>query len=182
MPQRITIQVLTDMLGKMDIRHADEVHYLFVNNYIDFSDYRFSDEWFTESYITDYNEAFSNGYDLRELNGYIIEALEEWKQDAPYKYRKAKGDLVFWINDTIPAFEPSMGKEITAAYETAVKYDDAETVWQSLMPFPIRIARQITAKDSSAQLPIYTVSSSNLERHIKTIISGSKVFLTNQGS
>jgi hypothetical protein len=37
--------------------------------------------------------------------------LDEWRQDAPSRYRKAKDDICYWITDEWYNFESPMQKE-----------------------------------------------------------------------
>ena len=46
------------------------------------------------------------------LNSQLIEFLDEWRQDAPSRYRKAKDDICYWITDEWYSFESPMQKEI----------------------------------------------------------------------
>ena len=136
------------MLSEMDERHAEEVHHLFMTNYIDYSDYEFRDEWMIDGYLECHHEYFrSCGEYLNELNNYVIEILKEWKQDANYKYQKAKKDLVWWMEDPIPEFKPSLEHEIDTAIKRVSEAEDDEIVVKALMPFPQEIAKIINARN-----------------------------------
>lgn len=137
---------LRQMLSEMDERHAEVVHFLFMENYINWSNYRFRDDGFVYSYCDCYNEVYKNGV-LHSLDYYVIHAMEEWKEYAPKTYNKAKDDLEFWMQYDIPSFEPSLGKQINEAYEKAISQDNANAIWRSLLPFPKCIVKQIKSKE-----------------------------------
>ena len=42
------------------------------------------------------------------VNSQLIEFLDEWRQDAPSRYRKAKDAICYWINDEWYGFESPM--------------------------------------------------------------------------
>lgn len=137
---------LEQMLSNMDGQRAEVVHFLFMENYINWSNYRFRDDGFVYSYCDCYNEAFKTGF-LHSLDYYLMHAMDEWKQDAPKIFNKAKKDLELWMQYDIPSLEPSMSKEISEAYEIAITLNNADAIWRSFLPFPIRIAKQIKSKD-----------------------------------
>ena len=58
------------------------------------------------------------------VNSQLIEFLDEWRQDAPSRYRKAKDDICYWITDEWYNFESPMQKKIESAYQTALKKKD----------------------------------------------------------
>ena len=95
------------MMDGMKIGLAEKVHLLFMNNYINSSNYGFRDEW----QVDDYMDAYYNLYSLRSeqakmvVNQYVMDFMEEWKEDAPAMYRRAKDDLVGWINSEWYEFE-----------------------------------------------------------------------------
>lgn len=153
---RTTIQDLKKMMDEMDQRHADEVHYLFMSHYMDYSDYEFRDDWQIDAYHETYFAYFRYGdVDVRELNEHVLAILKEWQQDAYHKYQKAKKDLIWWITDPIPAFNPSLGAEISQAFESAILSDDEEEITKTLMPFPQKIAELIKSgqyEDAAANL------------------------------
>ena len=69
------------------------------------------------------------------VNSQLIEFLEEWRQDAPSRYRKAKDDVCYWITDEWYSFESPMQKEIESAYQTALKKKDDMAIALALSPF-----------------------------------------------
>ena len=143
---RTTLDDLRRLMNEMDLRHAEEVHHLFMDNYIDYSDYEFRDEWMMDAYHECFHEYFRSGGDyISQLNNYVIEILKEWQQDAYHKYQKAKKDLLWWIQDPIPEFKPTLEKEIDAAINSVGDTDDDEVMVQALMSFPLRIADIIRA-------------------------------------
>ena len=95
------------MMDRMSIGLAEKVHLLFMNNYINCSNYGFRDEW----QVDDYMDAYYNLHSLRSeqakavVNQYVADLLEEWKEDAPSIYRRAKDDMVGWINSEWYEFE-----------------------------------------------------------------------------
>lgn len=153
---RLTINDIRQRMGEMDERHAEEVHHLFMTNYIDYSDYEFRDEWMLDGYLECHHEYFrSGGRYLEELNEYVLDILREWQQDANHKYQKAKKDIVWWMEDPIPEFKPSLEHEIDSAVKSADDTDDDETVVKALMPFPQKIADIISAgnyEDAAANI------------------------------
>lgn len=141
---RITLDDIKRLLSEMDQRHADLVHYLFMCNYIDYSDYQFRDEWMIDDYVTIYNAYYHEDSNyLSSVNGYVIEILREWQRDANHKYQKAKHDLYYWLTDPIPEFNPSMGDEIESAWLQVKDSDDEKVIARALMPFPMRISKLI---------------------------------------
>ena len=69
------------------------------------------------------------------MNSQLIEFLDEWRQDAPSRYRKAKDDICYWITDEWYSFESPMQKEIVSAYQTALKKKDDLAIALALSPF-----------------------------------------------
>ena len=98
--KRIYLKDLHRMMDGMSIGLAEKVHLLFMNNYISCSNYGFRDEW----QLDDYMDAYYNLYSLRSeqaktvVNQFVVDFMEEWKEDAPAIYRSAKNDIVGWIN------------------------------------------------------------------------------------
>ena len=105
--KRVYLKNLHRMMDGMNIGLSEKVHLLFMNNYINYSNYEFRDEW----QVDDYMDAYYNLYSLRSeqakavVNQYVVDFLEEWKEDAPSIYRRAKDDLVGWINSEWYGFE-----------------------------------------------------------------------------
>ena len=153
---KTTLDDLRRMLDEMDQRHAEEVHHLFMDNYMDYSDYEFRDEWMIDGYHECFHEYFRSGGEyIDQLNGYVIEILREWQQDANYKYQKAKKDLIWWMEDPIPEFKPSLSQEIDIAVNEAGDTEDDEVMVRSLMPFPLKIADIVKSgnyEDAAANL------------------------------
>ena len=121
--KRITLKTLHEMLDGMSVEQTEKVHLLFMANYIDNSDYDFRDENQVESYCWCYRDLFElKTKESQEIvNSQLIEFLDEWRQDAPSRYRKAKDDICYWITDEWYGFESPMQKEIETAYQTALK-------------------------------------------------------------
>lgn len=105
--KRVYLKDLHRMMDGMSIGLAEKVHLLFMNNYINYSNYGFRDEW----QVDDYMDAYYNLYSLRSeqaktiVNQFVVDFMEEWKEDEPAIYRRAKDDLVGWINSEWYAFE-----------------------------------------------------------------------------
>lgn len=59
--KRIYLKDLHRMMDGMSINLAEKVHLLFLNNYINYSNYGFMDEW----QVDDYMDAYYNLYSLR---------------------------------------------------------------------------------------------------------------------
>ena len=76
------------------------------------------------------------------VNSQLIEFLEEWRLDAPSRYRKAKDDICYWITDEWYSFESTMQKEIVLAYQTALKKKDDMAIALALSPFAQQTAEQ----------------------------------------
>lgn len=145
---KTTLDDIRRMLDEMDQRHAEEVHHLFMDNYIDFSDYEFRDDWMMDAYHECFHEYFCSGGEyIDQLNGYVIEILKEWQQDAYHKYQKAMKDLIWWMEDPIPEFKPSLEHEIDTAVSSVGETDNDEVVVDALMNFPLEIADIIKAGD-----------------------------------
>ena len=99
--KRITLKTLHEMLNGMSVELAVKVHLLFMANYIDYLDYDFRDENLVESYCWCYRDLFElRTKESQEIvNSQLIEFLDEWRQDAPSRYRKvrvahAEGDRI----------------------------------------------------------------------------------------
>ena len=154
---RVTLADIQRMLGEMDQRHADLVHYLFMCNYIDYSNYSFRDDWMIDGYVEIYNAYYQEDSKyLTSVNGYVVEILKEWQQDANHKYQKAKRDLYFWMTDPIPEFKPSLGDEIETAWQRVAGSDDEKELAEALMPFPLTISKQVeTGQYEDAAANIY---------------------------
>lgn len=154
--KRTTIDDLRKMMNEMDQRHAEEVHYLFMSNYIDFSDYEFRDDWHMDAYHEAYFYYFRSGdVQLEILNDYVLDILKEWQQDANHKYQKAKKDLIWWITDPIPEFKPSLGKGIEMAYKTAIRSNEEEKLAKALTPFLPKIVEIVKSgqyEDAAANI------------------------------
>ena len=79
------------------------------------------------------------------VNSQLIEFLEEWRQDAPSRYRKAKDDVCYWITDEWYSFESPMQKEIESAYQTALKKKDDMAIALALSPFAQQTAELVNS-------------------------------------
>ena len=99
--KRMTLKTLHEMLDGMSVELAEKVHLLFMANYIDYSDYEFRDENQVEGYCGCYRDLFElKTKESQEIvNSQLIEFLDEWRQDDPSRYRKAKDDICYWITD-----------------------------------------------------------------------------------
>lgn len=143
----VTPKDIKQMLDKMDQRHAEFVHYLFVNHYIDNGDdYEFRDEWLVDNYIEEYLDCFKFG-GFKPLNSYVVKVLKDWYRDSYSKYLDAVDDLVLWINCNVRSFVPSLGKEIEQAYETGIQSGNGDGFYKPFMPIPAKIAKQLQSKD-----------------------------------
>lgn len=168
MATRIYISDLKSMLDELDMPHAEEVHFLFMNNYIDYEDYDFRDEWMIDGYVECYNGFFQTGEGLDVLNLYVIDIMKEWKEDSNYRYKKAKSDLVYWIQSPIPAFAPSLGKEIESAYKATINSDIDVVMFNALLPYPAKILEQIKGKN-------YEQAAANIYCLFEHLVKASKV-------
>jgi len=155
----VTLADIKAMMDTMDQRHAELVHYLFMCNYIDYSHYHFRDEWMIDAYVTTYNAYFQeDSRYLHGVNGYVLEILKEWQQDANHKYQKAKKDLYFWMTAPIPEFKPSLGDEIDEAWQRVCNADDEAVIAEALLPFPLRISRIVeTGQYEDAASNVYCI-------------------------
>ena len=79
------------------------------------------------------------------MNSQLIEFLDEWRQDAPSLYRKAKDDICYWITDEWYSFESPMQKEIVSAYQTALKKKDDLAISLALSPFAQKTAELVNS-------------------------------------
>ena len=79
-----------------------------------------------ESYCWCYRDLFELKTKASQeiVNRQLIGFLDEWRQDAPSRYRKAKDDICYWITDEWYGFESPMQKEIESAYQAALKKND----------------------------------------------------------
>lgn len=151
----ITLPLIKQMMSEMDQRHAEEVHYLFVCRYIDYSHYNFRDPWMMDFYLGTYWDFYRTGNYLYELNHFVWNILDEWKKDANHKYQRAKRDLYYWITDPIPEFAPSLGEQIRKAYDEDAGKEKPDHLADALMPFPRLIADIIKAgnyEDAAANI------------------------------
>jgi hypothetical protein len=112
----------------MSIGLAEKVHLLFMNNYINCSNYGFRDEW----QVDDYMDAYNNLYSLRSevakkvVNQYVVDFMDEWKEDAPAIYRRAKDDLAGWINSEWYGFECPEASKLSMDVERTEKEEAME--------------------------------------------------------
>ncbi len=145
--KRITLKTVHQMLDGMSVELAEKVHLLFMANYIDYSDYDFRDEDKVEGYCWCYRDLFElKTKESQEIvNSQVIEFLDEWRQDTPSRYRKAKDDICYWITDEWYSFESTMQEEIEAAYQTALKKKDNIAVALSLSPFAQKTAELVNS-------------------------------------
>ena len=157
--KRTTLKDLEEMLNGMDRSHAELVHYLFMCNYIDYNRYHFRDEWMIDRYVEIYNAYFQESpIYLHEVNAYVIEIMKEWQKDANHKYQKAKKDLVWWMTDPIPAFKPSLGDEVEAAWQKVCYSDEEAVVAEALLPYPYKILELIkTGQYEDAAANVYCI-------------------------
>ena len=145
--KRITLKSVHEMLDGMSVELAEKVHLLFMANYIDFSDYDFRDEDQVETYCWCYRDLFElKTKESQEIvNSQVIEFLDEWRQDAPSRYRKAKDDICYWISDEWYRFESPMQKEIVSAYQAALKKKDGMAMALALSPFAQQTAELVNS-------------------------------------
>ena len=143
--KRITLKTIHQMLDGMSVELAEKVHLLFMANYIDYSDYDFRDVGQVESYYWCHRDLFElKTKESQEIvNSELIEFLDEWRQDSPSRYRKAKDDICYWITDEWYNFESPMQKEIETAYQTALKKKDDMTIALALSPFAQKTAELV---------------------------------------
>lgn len=146
--KRVFLKDLMKMMGAMSIDLSERVHFLFMANYIDYSDYNFRDDWQVDKYIYAYNDLFSlkNSEALMYANHYVFEFLEEWQQDSPSLYRRAKDDLIWWVTDEWIKFESPMQGEIEDAWRSAMASNDDLKVALALSPFALKIAEMVKEK------------------------------------
>ena len=114
-------------------------------NYIDYSDYEFRDENQVEGYCWCYRDLFElKTKESQEIvNSQLIEFLDEWRQDAPSCYRKAKDDICYWITDEWYSFESPMQKEIESAYQAALKKKDDMAIALTMSSFAQKTAELV---------------------------------------
>ena len=145
--KRITLKTLHEMLNGMSVELAVKVHLLFMANYIDYLDYDFRDENLVESYCWCYRDLFElRTKESQEIvNSQLIEFLDEWRQDAPSRYRKVKDDICYWITDEWYGFESPMQKEIESAYQTALKKKDDLAIALAFSPFAQQTAELVNS-------------------------------------
>ena len=145
--KRITLKTLHEMLDGMSVEQTEKVHLLFMANYIDNSDYDFRDENQVESYCWCYRDLFElKTKESQEIvNSQLIEFLDEWRQDAPSRYRKAKDDICYWITDEWYGFESPMQKDIESAYQAALKKKDDLAIALALSPFARKTAELVNS-------------------------------------
>ena len=145
--KRMTLKTVHEMLNGMSLDMAEKVHLLFMANYIDYSDYDFRDENQVESYCWCYRDLFElKTKESQEIvNSQLIEFLDEWRQDVPSRYRKAKDDICYWITDEWYNFESPMQKEIESAYQTALKKKDDMAIALALSPFARKTAELVNS-------------------------------------
>ena len=138
--KRIYLKDLHRMMDGMSIGLAEKVHLLFMNNYISCSNYGFRDEW----QLDDYMDAYYSFYSLRTeraktvVNQYVVDFMDEWKEDAPSMYRRAKNDIVGWINSEWYGFEYPDGSKCPKDVERTDK-----EVALELSDFLLRIAEMV---------------------------------------
>lgn len=145
--KRITLKTVHQMLDGMSVELAEKVHLLFMANYIDYSDYDFRDENQVEGYCWCYRDLFElKTKEAQEIvNSQVIEFLDEWRQDAPSRYREAKDDICYWITDEWYNFESPMQKEIESAYQAALKKKDDMAIALALSPFAQKTAELVNS-------------------------------------
>ena len=145
--KRITLKTLHEMLDGMSVELAEKVHLLFMANYIDYSDYDFRDDGQVESYCWCYRDLFELKTKASQeiVNSQLVEFLDEWRQDAPSRYRKAKDDICYWITDEWYNFESPMQKEIESAYQTALKKKDDLAIALALSSFARKTAELVNS-------------------------------------
>ena len=120
--KRIYLKDLQLLMDGMSIGLAEKVHLLFMNNYISYSNYGFKDEWQVDEYM----DAYYSLYSLRSerakavVNLYVVDFMKEWKEDAPAMYRRAKDDLVGWINSEWYGFECPDGCKLSMDVERTI--------------------------------------------------------------
>jgi len=145
--KRITLKTIHEMLDGMSVELAEKVHLLFMANYIDYSDYDFRDENLVESYCWCYRDLFElKTKESQEIvNSQLVEFLDEWRQDAPSRYRKAKDDICYWITDEWYSFESPMQKEIESAYQAVLKKNVDMTIALAMSPFARKTAELVNS-------------------------------------
>ena len=145
--KRITLKTVHEMLDGISVELAEKVHLLFMANYIDYSDYDFRDENQVEGYCWCYRDLFElKTKESQEIvNSQLIEFLDEWRQDAPSRYRKAKDDICYWITDEWYSFDSPMQKKIESAYQTALKKKDDLAIALALSPFARKTAELVNS-------------------------------------
>ena len=79
------------------------------------------------------------------MNSQLVEFLDEWRQDAPSRYRKAKDDICYWITDEWYSFESHMQNEIESAYQTALKKKDDLAIALALSPLAQQTAELVNS-------------------------------------
>lgn len=144
---RITLKTVHQMLDGMSVDMAEKVHLLFMANYIDFSDYDFRDENQVENYCWCYRDLFELKTKASQeiVNSQLIEFLDEWRQDAPSLYRKAKDDIRYWITYEWYGFESPMLKEIESAYQAVLKKKDDLAIALALSPLARKTAELVNS-------------------------------------
>ncbi len=139
---RITLKTVQEMVDGMNLKLAEKVHYLFMANYISYSYYHFRDESKVDDYCWCYKDLFElqRKVSLGIVNSHVIGFLDEWRQDAPSLYRKAKHDICSWITGEWYNFDSPMQKEIEAAYQAAWEKEEEVAIALALSPFVLKTA------------------------------------------
>ncbi len=175
--KRITLKTVHEMLDGMSVELAEKVHRLFMADYIDYSDYDFRDENQVESYCWCYRDLFELKTKASQeiVNRQLIEFLDEWRQDDPSRYRKAKDDICYWITDEWYGFESPMQKEIELAYQTALKKKDDLAIALALSPFARKTAELVKGGAYEAAAGSSMPSSDVWPRRARSMKTGSCV-------
>lgn len=146
--KRIYLKDLHQMMDGIAMELAEKLHLLFMANYIDFSNYGFRDEEQVDCYCWCYRDLFElkTKEALQVANNFVIGFLEEWREDAPSLYRKAKSDICYWMNYKWLRFESPVQMEIEEAYQAAMKKGEESDVASALATFTLKTAELVESE------------------------------------
>ena len=146
---RLSLKSLSTLLDTIDTERLRFLHSIFMNRFMDFDHYDFRDEWMSDRYFDCFNEWFHCGSDVvpYELNEYVCEILQEWKNDSPSRYRKAMQSIKACLLHNMTCFESKHSNEVLGIFKYAESEADEKKVSKALFPFAGMVRQHIQNKE-----------------------------------
>ena len=140
---------VTELFDGLDFLHGKYVHTWFMEQYIDYEDYEFSNEWIVDAYCECYNDLMRTNDPLRvkDANRCVVAIMKEWYRDNPGLYCEALELLQEWAAHQFMNMEASMKERIDKEWFDALTEEDGEELYSRIVGYPLEICTMLHEND-----------------------------------